>query len=462
MALDSYDQRADLLAKLVHARASLARVAKSRETAELAFQNARHVVARLDQQSRAAREQGRDDTARQLLAKKVAGQKKLDELESELHKVILLHETLKQRMQLHEAQVERIIQSWQEGPITERQARQWLANKSQPSGPRTQIGVRATLSSKQAAPQQVMTAEPKAKATVPPLASLLAQLDALTGLGSVKANVRQLIDMNRVAQMRIQADLPVSQVSRHLVFTGNPGTGKTTVARLVAQLYAAIGILEVGQLVEVSRTDLIAGYVGQTAIKTTEVVKRALGGVLFIDEAYALTRTIGSGQDFGQEAVDTLAKLMEDNRDNLVVIVAGYGEEMNQFIQANPGLPSRFPRTIHFPDYTTDELVTIFTGMCTIDQYEPTPLALGGLREYLTNLPRTRGFGNGRLVRNTFEAALARQASRIVATSDPNLTSLTLSDLGLSAPSPPTGSPLGGSTPGSAQVQPPPSPRTVS
>ena len=234
--------------------------------------------------------------------------------------------------------------------------------------------------------------------------------------------------------MRRAAGLPVSQVSRHLVFTGNPGTGKTMVARLLGQLYAAIGVLGTGQLVEVTRSDLVAGYVGHTAIKTTEAVKRALGGILFIDEAYALTRSAGSGQvDFGQEAVDTLVKLMEDHRDELVLIVAGYGEEMAQFISANPGLPSRFPRTIHFPDYSTDELLSIFKGMCERDRYEVSADALDGLRRYLERLPRTREFGNGRLVRNLFEAALSRQASRVVASGGTDLTTLTLADLGLAA-----------------------------
>jgi SpoVK/Ycf46/Vps4 family AAA+-type ATPase len=263
------------------------------------------------------------------------------------------------------------------------------------------------------------------------LDGLLGQLDGLTGLAQVKAEVRQLIDVVRAEQMRRAAGLPVSTVSRHLVFTGNPGTGKTTVARLLGQLYAAIGILRTGQLVEVTRSDLVAGYVGQTAIKTTEAVRRALGGVLFIDEAYALTRQAGSGQDYGQEAVDTLVKLMEDHRDELVVIAAGYGEEMAQFISSNPGLPSRFPRTIHFPDYNTDELVSIFEGMCEHDSYQACADAIDAVRQYLARLPRTRGFGNGRLVRNLFEAALARQASRIVASGGSDLTTLTPQDLGL-------------------------------
>ena len=248
--------------------------------------------------------------------------------------------------------------------------------------------------------------------------------------------MRQLIDV-RAEQMRRAAGLPVSQVSRHLVFTGNPGTGKTTVARLLGQLYAAIGIWGTGQLVEVTRSDLVAGYVGQTTIKTTEAVQRALGGILFIDEASTLTRQAGSGQDFGQEAVDTLVKLMEDHRDELVVIAAGYGEEMAQFISSNPGLPSRFLRTIRFPDYSTDELVSIFTGMCERDSYQAPADAIDGVRQYLARLPRTREFGNGRLVRNLFEAAVARQASRVVASGGSDLTTLTLQDLGLSnLPSP--------------------------
>jgi Holliday junction resolvasome RuvABC ATP-dependent DNA helicase subunit len=297
---------------------------------------------------------------------------------------------------------------------------------TQPSITRAQ---QAMTSPRQQAAPAVPTGATTAAA--PTLDDLLAQLDALTGLAAVKADVRQLINIVRVEQMRRAAGLPVTPVSRHLVFTGNPGTGKTTVARLLGQLYAAIGILQTGQLVEASRSDLVAGYVGQTAIKTTEVAERALGGILFIDEAYALTRAGGLGHDFGQEAVDTLVKLMEDHRDELVVIVAGYPQEMANFISSNPGLPSRFPRTINFPDYTADELTFIFKGMCHKGEYEVAEDVFSGLRHYLSGLPRSREFGNARLVRNIFEAALARQASRIIDTGSSNLTHLTLADLGL-------------------------------
>jgi SpoVK/Ycf46/Vps4 family AAA+-type ATPase len=263
------------------------------------------------------------------------------------------------------------------------------------------------------------------------LSDLLSELDALIGLDPVKAIVHQLIDMAQVEQMRRTAGLPVTRVSRHLVFTGNPGTGKTTVARLLARLYKAIGILKTGQLIEVSRSDLVAGYVGQTAIKTTEAVKRALGGILFIDEAYSLSRRSGLGQDFGQEAIDTLVKLMEDHRDELVIIAAGYNNEMTQLLSSNTGLPSRFPQTIEFPDYTSDELVAIFRQMCANGRYEVSAEILNALHHYLDGLRRIQGFGNGRLIRNIFESTLARQASRIIATSSSNLTQLITADLGL-------------------------------
>jgi hypothetical protein len=271
----------------------------------------------------------------------------------------------------------------------------------------------------------------RARVISPSLDVLLGQLDGLTGLAPVKAEVRQLIDMVRAEHMARTAGPPVSQVSRHLVFTGNPGTGKTTVARLLGQLYAEIGALGTGRLVKVTRSDLVADYLGQTASKTSEAVKRALGGILFIDEAYTLTSPTGAGQDFGHEAVDTLVKLMEDHREDLVVIAAGYGEEMAQFISSNPGLPPGFPRTIQFSDYSTDELLSIFQGMCESDQYQVSADALDGLRQYLARLPRPREFGNGRLVRDLYEAARACQASRVAAGGGSELATLTLQDLGL-------------------------------
>jgi Cdc6-like AAA superfamily ATPase len=189
------------------------------------------------------------------------------------------------------------------------------------------------------------------------LEEVLAELEALIGLGPVKSEIELVTNLLVVQNMRRERGLPVPPMSRHLVFTGNPGTGKTTVARLVAEIYRSLGLLERGQLVETDRSGLVAGYVGQTAERTAEVVRSALDGVLLIDEAYALAR--GDGRDYGQEAIDTLVKLMEDHRDRLVVIVTGYPDEMSTFIEANPGLSSRFPRTIHFPDYDTAELLAI-------------------------------------------------------------------------------------------------------
>lgn len=241
---------------------------------------------------------------------------------------------------------------------------------------------------------------------------LFDELDELVGLDPVKTEIRRVADLITVERLRRERDLPVAPHSRHLVFTGNPGTGKTTVARLVAQLYRALGVVERGHLVETDRAGLVAGFIGQTATRVTEVVDAAMDGVLLIDEAYALIR--GDDRDFGREAVDTLVKLMEDRRERLVVIVAGYPVEMEEFISSNPGLRSRFPRVVHFPDYHTDELLRIFEMLAGNHHYELGDGARDRLRGHFDAVPRGPGFGNGRLARNLFEEACALQASRVV------------------------------------------------
>lgn len=272
-----------------------------------------------------------------------------------------------------------------------------------------------------------------ASADVPPARSLdelLADLDALVGLANVKAEVRRLTSMLQVQRLRAQRGLSVIETSHHLVFTGNPGTGKTTVARLLSQIYRAIGVVAKGQLVETDRSRLVAGFVGQTALKTLETLQSSIGGMLLIDEAYALAR--GGDNDFGREAIDTLVKFMEDHREDLAIVAAGYTTEMESFIEANPGLKSRFTRTISFPDYSDDELVDIFVGLGDANQYSCSDDALTRVRHFVSVEPRTRGFGNARFVRNLFETAVAHQAQRLAPLSDPSdeqLTTLTADDI---------------------------------
>jgi Holliday junction resolvasome RuvABC ATP-dependent DNA helicase subunit len=250
----------------------------------------------------------------------------------------------------------------------------------------------------------------------PSLADLLSQLDAMIGLDRVKSEVRGVITLIEFDRRRAALGLPTGETSRHLVFLGNPGTGKTTCARLVAQIYRALGILSKGHLVETDRSGLVAGYVGQTAIKTREVVEKALGGVLFIDEAYGLAPKDG-GNDFGREAIDTLLKLMEDNRGDLVVVAAGYESEMGPFIKSNPGLASRFNTFVHFEDYTPDQLVEIARYLGQQEAFELDDGAITRLKSLFESAyaHRDERFGNGRLVRNIFELAKTRLAARVQA-----------------------------------------------
>ncbi|QRP46398.1 right-handed parallel beta-helix repeat-containing protein [Amycolatopsis sp. FDAARGOS 1241] len=261
----------------------------------------------------------------------------------------------------------------------------------------------------------------------------LGELESLVGLTGVKKEVTGLINLIKMSQMRERMGLPMPPMSRHLVFAGPPGTGKTTVARLYGTVLAELGILSKGHMIEVARQDLVGQYIGSTAIKTTEVVEKAIGGVLFIDEAYTLAAgTGGSGPDFGQEAIDALMKIMEDQRDSLVVIVAGYSEQMEQFLQSNPGLASRFTRTIEFPNYSVDELVTITTGLTRKHYYELTDDAIGALRAYFERVPKDSTFGNGRVARKLFEAMVNNQASRLALhppSKDSELNRLTADDL---------------------------------
>lgn len=244
----------------------------------------------------------------------------------------------------------------------------------------------------------------------------LAELSSLVGLDGVKRQVNTMVNLLQVQQMRAAQGMKAADISKHMVFTGNPGTGKTTVARLLARIYRALGVLRTGQLVEVDRSGLVRGYVGQTATQTQEVIERAMGGLLFIDEAYALT--VGKGEnDFGQEAVDTLLKAMEDHRDDLVVIVAGYTELMERFLDSNPGLRSRFGTTIHFDDYSADQLLAILQLNLKKQEYQLSPAAEKKAWEMIKRrvAHKPENFANARDIRNFMERAIANHAVRVAA-----------------------------------------------
>ncbi len=270
-----------------------------------------------------------------------------------------------------------------------------------------------------AAPAQAPAAQPEAEEETPPenIEDLKAELNELIGLEGVKREVNNLINIVTVYNLRRQNGLKTVDMSLHMVFSGNPGTGKTMIARLMSRIYKSLGMLKKGHLVEVDRSGLVAGYVGQTATKTSAAIEKALGGVLFIDEAYALNNK--SENDFGQEAIDTLLKAMEDHRDDLVVIVAGYDGLMDQFIHSNPGLESRFNRYMHFDDYNADEMLAILDLQLKKGQYRLTDEARAASKDYIVAANTSSiAFGNARGVRNVFERLLVAQANRLAQSGD--------------------------------------------
>ena len=279
--------------------------------------------------------------------------------------------------------------------------------------------------------QQCTCTHPQSQSGVPGSRDNMAELNGLIGLGTVKTEVESLRNLIKIQAMRAQQGLPNTNMSYHMVFTGNPGTGKTTVARIVAGIYKEIGILKKGHLVETDRAGLVAEYVGQTAPKTNAKIDEALDGVLFIDEAYTL---VGEGNDYGAEAIATLLKRMEDDRDRLVVILAGYTNEIKEFIDSNPGLQSRFNRYIKFEDYSAEELVEIFRSNLKKSKYRIKRDAFEWMQQYIKRKVTTKdeNYGNARFIRNTFEKVVQNQADRLARQSDisnEELTIITIEDV---------------------------------
>lgn len=269
------------------------------------------------------------------------------------------------------------------------------------------------------APSRSQTAPASSSLNNSELDDILQELDSLVGLSSVKQEVLSSINLLKINNMRKEKGLPELQTSCHMVFTGQPGTGKTTVARIMAKIYKSLGVVSKGHLVETDRSGMVAGYVGQTALKTAQVIKKAKGGVLFVDEAYSLTSEDGSN-DYGKEAIDTLVKGMEDYRDDLVVIVAGYTDEMTKFINMNSGLRSRFNKYISFENYSADEMLDIFKGLCEKAQFIVSPQAAEKAHQYFMRQQGNVQFGNARGVRNYFDRIVTAQATRILSLGNPS------------------------------------------